>query len=242
MTPDSSDRPSHRGPVLDAWREAFVLELRALDVAGARIGDALAEVDAHCAETGQPPEASFGEPEAYAADLAESLPADARVQPAGAPELVVSGLAVLFGIGLLFGGLDGIVDGGPAAFSVGSLLGMLVVGGICAVVVVNLSTLLRRGHLWWLAALLAAGFVVPAATGWFAPRPVLVAPAWPCLVVGLALLGAGGASLGRGGADLVVDPRTGRESFHTPRWMTLVATALLPMVLLVGVVLLLALR
>ena len=29
------------------WREAFILELRLLDVPGARIGDAMAEVEAH---------------------------------------------------------------------------------------------------------------------------------------------------------------------------------------------------
>jgi len=240
MTTDRSDRRSRRGPVLDAWREAFVLELRGLDVPGTRIGDALAEVDVHCAETGQHPAAAFGDPATYAADLADSLPADERQPPAGASGLVTSGLAIFFGIGLLFAGLGGVVDGGAASFSVGALLGLLVVGGICAVVVVNLATLLRRGRLWWVCALLTAGFVLPSVTGFFAPRPVLVAPAWPCLAVGLALVIAGGVFLGRGGADLVVDPRTGQESFGSSRW-TLLAASLLPAVLLVGIVLVLAL-
>lgn len=53
------------------WCEDFVLELRMRDVAGTVIGDRLAEVEAHCTETGESPAEAFGEPTAYARSLDE---------------------------------------------------------------------------------------------------------------------------------------------------------------------------
>lgn len=60
-----------------AWAQAFILELRLHDVPGRAIGDALAEVESHVAESGEPADGAFGEPAAYAASL--SLP----VKPTG---------------------------------------------------------------------------------------------------------------------------------------------------------------
>ncbi|MDG4797414.1 hypothetical protein [Micromonospora sp. WMMD1082] len=69
-TPAPSDRPSDISlttPHVDrAWREDFVVELRLADVPGDRIGDALATVDAHCADSGQSAAEAFGDPVAYA--------------------------------------------------------------------------------------------------------------------------------------------------------------------------------
>lgn len=52
-----------------AWAEAFVVELRLRDVPGRAIGAALAEVESHCAESGEPAVQAFGEPVPYAASL-----------------------------------------------------------------------------------------------------------------------------------------------------------------------------
>lgn len=51
------------------WCDDFVLELRLRDVPGPVIGDRLAEVERHCAETGQTPAVSFGDPTAYATGI-----------------------------------------------------------------------------------------------------------------------------------------------------------------------------
>lgn len=224
-----------RGPVLDSWREGFVLELRSRDVSGARIGDALAEVDSHCAETGQDPEAGFGDPVTYAAALAESLPADDRIAAVAPAALVASGLAIFCGGVLLLSGLGGVLEGKDTGFSFGALVGLGLAAAICVVVITNPSALLRPGARFALPALLAAAFLVPVVTGLIWTATALTLPAWPCAGVGLVLLCLGGAVLSRGGPDLVVDPRTGSEALGTPRWVTRLGPALLPVLLLLGV-------
>lgn len=62
------------------WAEAAILELRLLGVAGDRIGAALAEVDAHCTDSGEPAAEAFGDPVAYVRSL--DLPADAASRAA----------------------------------------------------------------------------------------------------------------------------------------------------------------
>lgn len=53
-----------------AWSEAFLLELRLQGVAESHIGAALAEVEAHCAESGETARDAFGDPASYATALA----------------------------------------------------------------------------------------------------------------------------------------------------------------------------
>ncbi|MCH1882034.1 hypothetical protein [Agrococcus sp. ARC_14] len=50
------------------WVERFVLEQRLLGVSGRRIGDSLALVESHVAESGESALAAFGEPQSYAKD------------------------------------------------------------------------------------------------------------------------------------------------------------------------------
>src|ERR1035437_1295524 len=52
------------------WAKEFAIELRLLGVAGARIGDALGEVNSHCQESKESAPQAFGAP----ADYARSLP------------------------------------------------------------------------------------------------------------------------------------------------------------------------
>jgi hypothetical protein len=58
---------------LDAYRQQLLFALRLRNVPAARIGEAIAEVESHLAETGDDPVAAFGEPAEYARQLAESL-------------------------------------------------------------------------------------------------------------------------------------------------------------------------
>jgi len=62
----------------DTWCGDFVLELRLRDVPGPVIGERLAEVEGHCAETGESPSEAFGEPTDYAA----------RIEQGSSPERV----------------------------------------------------------------------------------------------------------------------------------------------------------
>jgi hypothetical protein len=42
------------------WAKSFILELRMLDVEGARIGAALSEVESHCSDSGQSAQQALG--------------------------------------------------------------------------------------------------------------------------------------------------------------------------------------
>ena len=53
----------------ETWSEAFIIELRLIGVHGSRIGDALTEVDSHCAESGSTAADAFGDPVEYARSL-----------------------------------------------------------------------------------------------------------------------------------------------------------------------------
>src|SRR5690554_5061435 len=63
----------HRPFVKDhqRWCDDFVLELRLRDVPGPVIGDRLAEVEAHCTDTGESPDEAFGDPREYAHQLGQ---------------------------------------------------------------------------------------------------------------------------------------------------------------------------
>jgi hypothetical protein len=55
------------------WCEDLVLALRVQDVPGTRIGEVLAEVQSHLAETGEDPRQAFGTPKEYATEVAGAL-------------------------------------------------------------------------------------------------------------------------------------------------------------------------
>lgn len=63
---------THAPNVAPEWTEAFIVEARLRDLTGAQIGDALAEVNAHVVDSGQSARDAFGDPRAYAAELATS--------------------------------------------------------------------------------------------------------------------------------------------------------------------------
>lgn len=57
----------------EAYSDDLLLALRLRDVPGTRIGEVLAEVQSHVAETGEDPRQAFGDPERYADEVAEAL-------------------------------------------------------------------------------------------------------------------------------------------------------------------------
>ncbi|MCF6743382.1 hypothetical protein E9529_03670 [Blastococcus sp. KM273128] len=56
-----------------AWCDDLLLRLRLRDVPGTRIGEVLAEVESHVAETGEHPREAFGPPREYADQVADAL-------------------------------------------------------------------------------------------------------------------------------------------------------------------------
>lgn len=60
-----------RDRVMSEYRQSLISILRLKDVPGDRIGQIVAEVESHIAETGEDPIEAFGRPRAYAAQLAD---------------------------------------------------------------------------------------------------------------------------------------------------------------------------
>src|SRR5690606_1217785 len=78
-----------------AWRDAFVVELRVRDVPGRSIGEALGEVEAYCADSGEDAPSAFGDPVAYAGSLAEALPTRRRLPLRDGAAVVVQTAGVM---------------------------------------------------------------------------------------------------------------------------------------------------
>ncbi len=242
---DPSDQRG-RGRGLDPWRQLFLVELRVRDVPGATIGDALAVVDSHCAETGQGPEQAFGPADSYAAEVADSLPVDARTGTGGRWATVwpaVLSLAVLVGVTLLLSGVGGLTAGHDAELGAGALAGLaacvVLTSGLIVLWPAGLLSLARPGRRSALLVLLLSALILlPAVGATLWPATALTLPAWPCVVVGALALVASWVALSRAAPDPVVDPRDGRASVDVPRWAVLCAWILPPAVLVVSVLLL----
>ncbi len=117
------------------WCDDFVLELRLRDVPGAVIGDRLAEVEAHCAESGESPDAAFGEPVDYARTIVED----------SAPERVtgvwrIAVLSVAQVVALLVGTSAAAAWGGGEALSYNAV--QLAAIGVLGALLLSLPLLL----------------------------------------------------------------------------------------------------
>ena len=116
---------------LRTYRRDLILALRMRDVPGDRIGEIVAEVESHIADTGEDPLDAFRSPEHYAA----GFPGGRRASRWWSEVL----LAVASGLGgfLVAGGILGLVDGsqvGPlpawAALVLGAVIGVPAVAHV----------------------------------------------------------------------------------------------------------------
>jgi hypothetical protein len=89
------------------YRDELIGALRVHEISGERVGEVLAEVEAHVVETGEDPVEAFGKPSEYAAQVAAQL--DKRTGKRSALNVAISGLAVavltMFGSDYLLDGL-----------------------------------------------------------------------------------------------------------------------------------------
>src|SRR6478735_1741312 len=167
--------------VEDEWTQAFLLELRLRGVDGRRIGSALAEVEAHCAESGESARSAFGDPEAYAADLA---PAPAPASPDLARDVARSVLG-LAGMLLTLAAIGAWSSGTEVELTAGFLaVSALVVLG--TVLVVRLAEPLLRAVVkhWWVAVVgggAPVALFVAVLVAW--RQAVVSVPVLPSLVV-----------------------------------------------------------
>lgn len=193
----------------EAWIDDFMLALRLRSVRGDAIGDAVATVREHLADSGEGATEAFGEPRSYAASL--ELP---RVAAPRASDPAIMGIAVsLLALFAFAPAVNAIAAGERLEFSLPQLLLFLV--PVAAVLGLPAYFNLALRHLWVLAV--AFGLAVLSATGaaLFAPErgyPVLASwdPWWVAAISGAILLGASTWSIVaalRDEPDVIVDPK-----------------------------------
>ncbi|QFG67858.1 hypothetical protein [Ornithinimicrobium pratense] len=173
-----------------AWVEDFVLEQRLLGVPGDRIGDALALVQSHVAESGESVHEAFGDPVAYAREAASTRRVD---DDRDLSWILGSGLG-LAGMLLTLFGVQAWIDGdGRLALTVGHLvaLGLVVV----AFALLHLASepflrfVLRRP--WSTLGLFVLHFAAMVAAFVFLRTPVAHVPAGATVAVGVTTLALG---------------------------------------------------
>ncbi|MGW1677024.1 HAAS signaling domain-containing protein [Saccharopolyspora sp. NPDC002376] len=92
--------------VLDEkYRDELLIALRMHEISGERVGEVLAEVEAHVRETGEDPVEAFGKPREYAAQVAEQLDAST-----GKPSTLGVTISVLATAALTMFGSDFLLD------------------------------------------------------------------------------------------------------------------------------------
>lgn len=122
-------------PELSTYRDDLILALRMRDVPGERIGEIVAEVESHVADSGEDPWDAFGAPEEYAA----SVTGQERVRW-GLIDAVIA-VASLAAGWLLAAGLLGLLSGDP----VGPLPAWVMVLLAVAIAVPTIRHLRRSG-------------------------------------------------------------------------------------------------
>jgi len=173
------------------WAEAMLLELRLLGVGGARIGAALAEVDSHCAESGQTAEEAFGDPAVYAKSL--GLPTEDDVSPKALAWIAAPVLVQVLGMLLLLPSFSAWRAGDLARFSTGMFasVGLLLVLVFATIGRIEflLRMVLQRPRVAWAAGM--APLTLLVAVQILLRTNALQVPAAWAMALALLLLAAG---------------------------------------------------
>lgn len=179
---------THTPHVEPDWVEAFLLELRLRGVDGRRIGAALAEVEAHCAESGESAGDAFGNPTTYAVELAPTVTAE----PSSVRRELVSSALGLGGMLTTLAAVGAWQAGTRVELTAGAVGVLLLVLVGTALIVRYAERLLRAVvRRWWVAVVGATApialFVAILLVG---RQTLLTVPVLPALGVGLLLLTA----------------------------------------------------
>ncbi len=221
--------------LMDPWRDALISELRLRETPGQRIGEALAEVDTHCADSGQTPAEAFGDPIVYA----QSLIATQAPMPTNAWKRVWRPTAQMFatlaGIFSLLNGINALTHGNQGTLAAGELLAVaLGTAAFPSVIAAMFNPALFRRRWVWAAIVIAAptAIAIPPAL-W--RTPITYASGWVLATAGLSLLAFAWwpTASERMFADRIIDPRTGSEPFTTPRILIAAIRWCLPITLLI---------
>ncbi|SFT82404.1 hypothetical protein SAMN04487904_109143 [Actinopolyspora lacussalsi subsp. righensis] len=202
----------------EKYRNELMFALRMREVPGDRVGDVLAEVESHVAETGQDPVEAFGTPGEYAVRVAEEFGTTG-----GSPRRAVLRPGVLLVAALALCGAELATSAATAnevTLTTGSLVGIVA---LLALLVVPLLLAMRAAtelhsvgrRVWFGLGALATLVLAPFVANWIervvGAEPVLVTmPRWIAFVfAAVFLLGTVGLLARTIRGNRIVDPRPG---------------------------------
>jgi hypothetical protein len=216
----------------DPYVNRLVLALRMRDVPGERIGQVVAEVEAHVAESREAPTEAFGTAEEYADRVSAALDRPTTQRHRQTLRGMLTAWPITLAAMLMADGVAGLAFGQRIELTIGKLLlfGLLPPAAVALIQLIG-----RQQRPSWqtglgVALLFAGVFSVP----WLLPRPVLATyPAWAALAA--AVLLAAGAIPWAVRPDLIIDPRDGRNRYPLPRRLILIMAAaiVLPLLMLI---------
>ncbi|TDD56270.1 hypothetical protein E1286_02860 [Nonomuraea terrae] len=187
--------------VLDKrYGDELTIALRLHEISGERVGEVLAEVESHVAETGEDPRVAFGSPKEYAAKVAAQL--DTRSgKPSPLPHTLgaaLTGALVYVGGGSLLAGLDGPIVLTRAEIITGTLGLGLVISAIF--VLLAGARAVTGGRTYKLVALALAACAIATffvGRGLDGGHPSVEVPQAAAIAIGVAALVASVVSLAR---------------------------------------------
>ena len=196
--PTENPRESSVSASPDRWQRDVSLLLRLRGVDGAQIGDVLAEVEAHCADSGQTPREAFGEPTGYTASL--HLP---TAKPTNwSTTVVLPVLALVIGVNLALGAVLHWSSG--VAITVGLVASMALFVGFVALLIGFFGKVLSSPGA--VIAWFAGGFALMVALPLLLTYEITRVPSIVALLLGLFFVVLGVMAVRRIPADPIVDP------------------------------------
>ncbi|MEL4358708.1 MULTISPECIES: hypothetical protein [unclassified Luteococcus] len=191
------------------WLDEMVIELRLREINGTAIGDAVAAVETHCAESGERPAEAFGNPREYARalDFAPSQISDTSAQSWA--KVLAPIAAGMVGVSLAPGIVRALFDHSSVTISWGDLAALATLALVVAVSIKYLHALLQNkltGILFFGGAVAAMAMLPILLPGTASTLPVVVAVALTiaCLVASVLGLRWQRHALD----DPIIDPRT----------------------------------
>ena len=184
------------------WLDEFARQLRLRGADGPGTGDALAQAEAHLAESGETAAEAFGDPADYAAAL--DLP-DRSGGPRGLLRALVPVLCLVAGFTLV---LQAVLNWGTAvAITQGGVLAAVVYLLVCGALVAFPRQILGSPRLGLLIVWFVLGFAAVVAVPLLLRTPLAQVSPVVALVAGVVLFGAAWLLRALIGRDPVVDPR-----------------------------------
>lgn len=211
--------PTRTSSETAAWLQDLAVELRLRDVKGEAIGDAVASVESHLADSGESPSEAFGDPREYAASLEFTPDQYVSTAPADWARALAPVACGVLGLMLTLDALPGVRDGHPLEVTWGRLAALALLVLIVTVAARSLRTMLERPAVSILA--FATGVLALGLLPVLWNAVAFTAPAGIALGVAGLLLAASVITAYRQtrseAADRVTDPVTGTDRYPAPR-------------------------